>query len=180
MGFSVSASAAIIFISFLMVAVTLYNAWDNVYAEVQAAQKEWYDRKLSQMYAYIDVNVSAVNNYTVNNVSYYSVGFSFQNRGNTQYVPYWSGVYDGNYVTLYNLNDDGVGWVSDYTYLLPGETVVLTIQDIPLDGEHHTLKIVLDNGCWLLVEWHDYFDNDMGKYWVSLDSISRGCPTEVN
>lgn len=178
MGFSVSASAAIIFISFLMVAVTLYNAWDNVYAEVQAAQEDWYNLKLSQLntLSSLDIQKSSVSTGTGSSGDYYNLTLAIQSNGVTLYVPHWSGTYDGKLVTLYNVDDDNVGFLSnDYTYLLPGDSVQLNVTYIPLNETRHTLNVVFGNGCWVRFSW--YYNTTDNAVYVNT---SRGCPTEVS
>ena len=174
MGFSVSASAAIIFISFLIAASTLYTAWDNTYTNVQAAREYWYDLKTSRINTLVGLNAT-LSTYAVDNgANTYNVTFYIQNSGNTQYLPHWSGIYDGKYVTLYNVSDDNVGWDSDYTYLLPSETANLTVADITLDSTQHNLTIVFGNGCWLRLSW--YYNGTT----VLLAPPAKGCPTEVS
>jgi len=169
MGFSVSASAAIIFISFLIAATTLYTAWDNSYSEVRAAQEDWYEKKLSQLNTLVNASIGAA---IADN--YYNVTFHIENLGMTQYLPHWSAIYDGSYVTIYNVSDDNVGFLSDYTYLLPSQVVYLNVTNIPLNTTEHSLMVTFGNGCWLRLSWH-YNGTD-----VVLDSESRGCPTEVS
>ncbi|NJE60323.1 flagella [Thermococcus sp. 21S7] len=172
MGFSVSASAAIIFISFLLAASTLYAAWDNSYSNVRAAQDDWYELKVSRLNTLLGLNAS------LGSVSwgsgYYNLTLYVQNSGETQYLPHWSGVYDGDYVTLYNISDDNVGWAENYTYLLPGETANLNVTNVGEDGKLHNLTIIFANGCWLRLSWH------YNGTAVLLDGQSRGCPTEVS
>ncbi|ACS34041.1 hypothetical protein [Thermococcus gammatolerans] len=175
MGFSVSASAAIIFISFLIAAATLYTAWDNSYNNVQAAQEDWYNRRISQLNTLVSLNAS-LGSATIDNANgYYNVTFHIQNSGVTQYLPYWSVVYDGEYRTIYNVSDDNIGFISDYTYLFPSQVAYLNVTRIPLNTEEHSLVITFGNGCWLRLIWH-YNGTD-----VLLDATpQRGCPTEVS
>ncbi|GAB6134691.1 flagella [Thermococcus henrietii] len=173
MGFSVSASAAIIFISFLMMAGTLYTAWDNAYANVQAAREYWYNLKLSQLNTLSSLN--AKNSSVSTGTTYYNITLAIRSNGITLYVPHWSGTYDGKLVTLYNVNDDNVGFLSNYTYLLPGGEVLLNVTYIPLDSTHHTLNVVFGNGCWVRFNW--YYNTTTNSVYVTT---SRGCPTEVS
>ncbi len=174
MGFSVSASAAIIFISFLVAFSTLYTAWDSTYSNVQGAREEWYDLRISQLNTLIDLNgtLGQATIDTVNNV--YNVTWYIQDYGPTMYVKGWSCIYDGLYKTIYNVSDDNVGFLEDYTYALPGETLLLNVTNIPLDQTEHNLTVVFDNGCWLRISWH-YNGNT-----VVIDERARGCPTEVS
>jgi len=173
MGFSVSASAAIIFISFLMVAGTLYTAWDNAYANVRAAREYWYNLRMSQLstLSAVDGRLSSFSNTT----TYYNVTFAVEDGGVTLYAPHWSGVYDGRYVTVYDVGDDGVGLLSSYTYVLPGDTVLLNVTKIPLDESVHNLTVVFGNGCWVRFSW--YYNTTSKAVHVSH---STGCPAEVS
>ncbi|MBP1910942.1 flagellin [Thermococcus stetteri] len=179
MGFSVSASAAIIFISFLIAASTLYTAWDNTYTTVQAAREEWYDLKLSQLNTNVDLN-STLGLATLyrqgTTVVSYDLTLYIHNFGSTLYAPYWSGVYDGKFVTLYDINDDNVGFAQDYTYVLPGEDIELNITNITADSTLHNLTLTFENGCWLRISWY-YNTNGQSVY---IEARGKGCPTEVS
>ncbi|WP_010477653.1 flagellin [Thermococcus zilligii] len=173
MGFSVSASAAIIFISFLIAASTLYTAWDSSYSDVQAAREDWYNLRLSQLNTLVGLDSSLGVYRHSSGTDYYNVTFYIKNSGLTMHVPDWSGVYDGKYVTLKDVNDDNVGFIGNYTYVLPGETLLLNVTRIPLNQSQHTLTIVLENGCWLRLSWH------WNGSTVLLDGQSKGCPAGV-
>ena len=174
MGFSVSASAAIIFISFLVAASTLYTAWNNSYSNVQAAREDWYNLRVSQLNTLIDLN-GTVGTATIDNVNnLYNVTLYIQDYGPTMYVKGWSAVYDGYYRTIYNVSDDDVGFLDDYTYVLPGETLLLNVTNIPLNQDQHNLTVVFDNGCWLRVSW--YYNGST----VLVTNRANGCPTEVS
>ncbi|AFN03123.1 flagella [Pyrococcus furiosus DSM 3638] len=172
MGFSVSASAAIIFISFLGAAITLYAAWDSAYADVKSAQEFWYDLKISQMST--DFTYNETPGHVYFSPTTYSITLVLINTGRTLYAPYWSGVYDGRYITLYNVSDDNVGFSENYTYILPGDYFQITIANIPRDTTTHNLTITVENGCWFRLSW--YYDGTT----VLVLPIQRGCPTEVD
>ncbi|KUH33714.1 flagella [Thermococcus celericrescens] len=174
MGFSVSASAAIIFISFLIAASTLYTAWDNSYANVRAAQDEWYNLRLSQLNTRFVLNGSTGTYLVDNTNNYYNVTFHLEDRGITLYAPHWTGIYDGKYVTLYNVSDDNVGFLGDYTYVLPGDVIYVNVTYIPLDSTPHALKTVFENGCYFVIGW--YYNGSA----VVVDYTSTGCPLEVS
>jgi flagellar protein FlaF len=174
MGFSVSASAAIIFISFLIAASTLYTAWDNSYSNVQAAREEWYNLRLSQLNTLVDLNAT-LGTFIVGSTTY-NVTWYLQDSGITMNVREWSSIYDGYYRTIYNVSDDNVGFLRDYTYVLPGETVLLNVTNIPLDQTQHNLTVIFENGCWLGISWH-YDSTDRT---VHLDGLATSCPTEVS
>lgn len=172
MGFSVSASAAIIFISFLIAASTLYTAWDNTYTSVQAAREDWYELKLSQLSTNVDLN-SSLGVWNDNGTAY-NITLFIRNFGPTMYVPHWSGVYDGKLVTLYNVNDDNVGFLEDYTYVLPGNDLRLNVTNIALDNTLHNLTLIFENGCWVTMRW--YYNGTT----VLIEDSEKGCPTEVS
>jgi len=174
MGFSVSASAAIIFISFLIAASTLYTAWDNSYNNVQAAREDWYNLRLSQLNTFLDLNAT-LGSAAIGNTTY-NVTWYIQDNGITMNANYWNSIYDGYYKTIYNVSDDNVGFLENYTYVLPGETVLLNVTNIPLDQTKHNLTVVFENGCWLRISWH-YNSTDGVVY---VDSRATGCPTEVS
>ncbi|NJE53913.1 flagella [Thermococcus sp. 21S9] len=173
MGFSVSASAAIIFISFLMVAGTLYTAWDNAYSNVQAAQEYWYNLRLNQLNTLSALN-GGLSSFR-NTSTYYNLTLAIDNQGVTMYAPHWTGIYDGKYVTLYNIKDDNVSFLDDYTYVLPGQHVLLNVTYIPLNSDVHNLSVIFGDGCWIRFTWH--YDSANHAVYVSE---SRGCPTEVS
>ncbi len=172
MGFSVSASAAIIFISFLIAASTLYTAWDNSYNNVQAAREDWYNLRLSQLNTLFDLNAT-LGNVTVGSTTY-NITWYLRDSGITMDVRHWSSIYDGYYKTIYNVSDDNVGFLENYTYVLPGETLLLNVTNIPLTQTRHNLTVVFENGCWLHLSWH--WNGSI----ILLDDDSRGCPTEVS
>ena len=158
MGFSVSASAAIIFISFLVAASTLYTAWDNNYTDVQAAQEEWYNLRLSQVH--FDVG-----NVTVAASGTSDVAVAFTYLGQTL---------NGNLAVLHN----GV-YVSSVNlgYLLPNSDYTVTVTNgADTSGATNYATLVFDNGCILLVSYH--YDSGSSSYVV--DGYSTQCPTEVN
>lgn len=173
MGFSVSASAAIIFISFLIAAGTIYTAWSNSYANVQAAREDWYALRLSQLNTLFSLN-AGLSRFS-NTTTYYNVTFAIRNNGVTLYAPHWSAVYDGSYVTLYNVSDDNVGFLGDYTYVLPGSSVLINVTRIPLNSEVHNLTVVFGNGCWVRLTWY-YSSATKGV----VANVSRGCPVGVS
>ncbi|WP_297417057.1 flagella [Thermococcus sp.] len=174
MGFSVSASAAIIFISFLVAASTLYTAWDNSYTNVQAAREDWYNLKLSQLNTLVDLNGTLGAASIDDTDKVYNVTLYIEDYGSTMYVKGWSAVYDGYYRTIYNVSDDNVGFLKNYTYVLPGDTLLLNVTNIPLDSTHHNLTVIFDNGCWLRIGW--YYNGSA----VLITDRENGCPTEVS
>lgn len=135
MGFSVSASTAIIFISFLIAASTLYTAWENSYSNVQAAREDWYELRLSQVHFDVgDVSITASGSSDV------SVSFKYlgQTISGTVVV-----LHNGTYVSSVNLG-----------YLIPNNYYTITvtgelISAVPLTMPR--LDLTTDVCCWLSI-----------------------------
>ncbi|RLF87556.1 flagellar protein [Thermococci archaeon] len=159
MGFSVSASAAIVFISFLIAVGTLYTAWDNTYSEVQAAREFWYSLKLSQLNFKIgDVSVSPSTNNSNVDLTFKFLGQTIPGRVDI--------LHNGVYVDFTDLN-----------YLIPGNDYTVTIPGgADTSGSSNQVVLAFDNGCTLLVTYH--YDTANGVYVV--DSASTQCPVEVS
>ncbi|EHR77506.1 flagella [Thermococcus litoralis DSM 5473] len=169
MGFSVSASTAILFTSILLIVSNLYLAWENSYVQVKDAERYWYDLKISRLSTKLNL---ASHSYAIGS-DHYNLTLTIENNGNTVNVDYWSGIYDGNYVTLFNVADDNIGFLSSSEYLLPSESTSLNITFIPLTTSQHTLWIFVGNGCGLGVKWH--YNGSA----VLIDTTSWVCPSEV-
>ncbi|MCD6188658.1 MAG: flagella [Thermococcus sp.] len=169
MGFSVSASTAILFTSILLVLSNLYIAWENSYVQVKDAEEYWYDLRISRLSTRLNLTSYS---YAIGS-NHYNLTLTIENNGNTVNVGYWSGIYDGDYVTLSDVADDDVGFLSPLEYLLPGESISLNITFIGLDNSQHTLWIFIGNGCGLGIKWH-YNGSD-----VLIDTTSWTCPSEV-
>ncbi|ASI99660.1 flagellar protein [Thermococcus celer] len=157
MGFSVSASAAIIFISFLIAASTLYTAWDNSYSSVQAAREDWYSLRLSQLH--FDVEL---------------LGFLYNSTDVIITFEYLGQTISGNVVVLHNGT-----YVSsvDLGYLIPNNNYTITVKGgADESGATNTLVLAFDNGCiWGMTY---YYNSTNSVYDVT--GISTQCPTEVS
>ncbi|NJE47511.1 flagellar protein [Thermococcus sp. GR7] len=158
MGFSVSASTAIIFISFLIAASTLYTAWENSYSNVQAAREDWYELRLSQVHFDVgDVSITASGSSDV------SVSFKYlgQTISGTVVV-----LHNGTYVSSVNLG-----------YLIPNNYYTITVTGrADTSGAINYATFGFDNGCMLLVEY--YYDSAKLAYIVN--GYSTQCPMEVS
>lgn len=170
MGFSVSASAAIIFISFLVAVSTLYTAWDNSYSSVQAAREDWYSLRESQLHFY--PYVAALNLVDRDNDG---------NNDDVQVVIVYRGtpidngidiVVDGVYRTrLY----PAYGGTLVAEYLIPsGVYVWYFIDGADTAGESYQIYQTFANGCTL---WFQYQFNGTD---VNLLDQGTYCPTEVS
>jgi flagellar protein FlaF len=158
MGFSVSASAAIIFISFLIAASTLYTAWDSSYSNVRAAQDEWYELSLSRLH------------FNLNNVGVTASGTSDVNVT----FRYLGQSISGGITILHN-----GGYVStvDLGYLIPGNDYTVTVASgADTSGNLNYVLLGFDNGCTLIVSYH--YNTTNSNYVV--DGYAIQCPTEVS
>ncbi|AEC52096.1 putative flagella-related protein [Pyrococcus sp. NA2] len=155
MGFSVSASAAIIFISFLVSLGTIYIVWENSYSEVQAAREFWYSLRNSQLHF-------NVGNVTVSPYNTTHVYVNFTYLGQTL---------DGKIDVLHN----GI-YVSsvDVSYLIPGESYSIIVPGADTSGSLNHLTLAFDNGCITLVA---YYYNGAA---YTINSVSIQCPLEVS
>lgn len=163
MGFSVSASAAIIFISFLVAASTLYSAWDNSYSKVQAAREDWYSLRLSQLHFGVKVqSLARVDSDGDGNSDDLEV--VLLNNGTTVRA-------------LIDVIDDGVYLGSlDEGYLLPGGNITYYVTNALVDTNTHTQLVVFPNGCSV---WFKYQYQSTAPG-VSLLASATYCPTEVS
>jgi flagellar protein FlaF len=165
MGFSVSASAAIIFISFLIAVSTLYTAWDNSYSNVQAAREDWYSLRESQIY--FNINVTNLNLVDIDGDGADDLEVVFEYRGQSTRT-HIDIILDGRYHEHITS--------SDLKYLIPGITYVLEIQDGVPDTNTHSAVISFGNGCSEKIVYHyGTIAND-----VILDSQVVYCPLEVS
>lgn len=153
MGFSVSASFAVIFIASIVAFGTLYLSLENSYLSVADSVEVYKDsfikRQTSKLslygYSYNDPGPTA---------SIYSITFNITNNGSTLSPKYWNFIRDGRLKTP----DGSTLIIEDKPYLLPGEYITLTTTEIK-DNNIHTLVVVTETGCSLKIEWR----------WVWLD-----------
>ncbi|ASJ02562.1 hypothetical protein A3L09_04465 [Thermococcus profundus] len=164
MGFSVSASAAIIFISFLVAAGTLYSAWDSSYSNVQAAREDWYSLRISQMY--FNVNVVSL-----------SRG-DYDNDGSADDLEVVLGNNGTTVRALFDVIDDGIYIGNlDRGYLLPGGNLSYVVVNALVDTTNvHNETVSFPNGC---IVWFAYQYSSTAPG-VTLVSSATYCPTEVS
>jgi flagellar protein FlaF len=163
MGFSVSASAAIIFISFLIAASTLYTAWDNSYNNVQAAREDWYSLRESQLH--FNANVTYLERLDADGDGYsddLQVNFTYLG---TPLSGDMDGIVDGKYIGEINLG-----------YFIPGSTYTYYITNAFPDTNPHYVYQAFDNGCIL---WFEYQYSSSGTG-VTLLAQGKYCPAEVS
>ncbi|CAB50395.1 flagellar protein [Pyrococcus abyssi] len=155
MGFSVSASAAIILISFLVGLGTLYVAWENSYLEVQAAKEFWYSLRSSQLHFDVgNVSVSYVNATHVD-VTFTYLGQTLEGKIDV--------LHNGIYVSSV-----------DVSYLIPGASYTITVPGGDTSGSLNHLTLAFNNGCITIIAYHYN-----GTAYV-VDSVSIQCPLGVS
>lgn len=153
MGFSVSASFAVIFIASIVAFGTLYLSLENSYISLANSAEVYKDsfikRQTSRLslygYSYNDPGSTA---------SIYSITFNITNTGSTLSPKYWNFIRDGRLKTP----DGSTLIVENESYILPGEYISVTTTEIK-DNDVHTLVIATETGCFLKIEWR----------WVWLD-----------
>ncbi|EEB74197.1 flagellin FlaF [Thermococcus sp. AM4] len=166
MGFSVSASAAIIFISFLIAATTLYTAWDNSYNNVQAAQEDWYNLRVSQVH--FSINVIDLNRVDIDGDGYDDLEIDFTYGGiptKTVIDVLLDGVYH-NRVTSSKLK-----------YLIPGNSYAIYVQNGVPDTNSHRVILAFKNGCKLIIQYH--YSTTQGDVVLDSQPVTT-CPVEVS
>jgi flagellar protein FlaF len=163
MGFSVSASAAIIFISFLVAASTLYTAWDNSYTNVQAAREGWYSLRESQLH--FNAEMTYLERLDADGDGYSDdLRVDFVYAG-TQQLGNIDIMIDGSYIREL-----------DFDYFIPGSTYTYYIYNAFPDANPHYVYQAFDNGCIL---WFEYQYSSSGTG-VTLLAEGTYCPTEVS
>ncbi|RLF78144.1 hypothetical protein [Palaeococcus sp. (in: euryarchaeotes)] len=170
MGFSVSATFAILFTSALVAFGMLYTSFENTYISVLDASN-YHDE------AMVNLKNSrlSLNDYTYetnSNVSVYDITFNLTNEGGTLSPDLWNFIYDGN------LNSVDVA-VQNKEYVLPGEWITITVQNVPKTTDIHSLVTVVDNGCSLKIKWQwEWLDPNQTQGEAVIISDAWYCPLE--
>ena len=128
MGFSVSASTAIIFAGMFLAVGTLYPAVSNGYERVTDAEVDRNDAQLDMRNTNVEIGSINKTSITVNNTGSTSLTVSEVNL-----------VVNGEYITSYDTNVDGA---SDTDLWLPGESLKID----KFGGGADRIKVVTDNG----------------------------------
>ncbi|WP_048058242.1 flagellar protein [Pyrococcus yayanosii] len=155
MGFSVSASAAIIFISFLLALGALYVAWENSYSEVVSAKDYWYSLRLSQ----INFKIGSISILPYN-TTHVNLTFVFEGQtipGNVDII--FNGIYSNSV---------------DFNYLIPGDSYSLLFPGADTSGNLNHVSLAFANGCQLIITYHYNGTNYV------IDSSSTQCVMEVS
>jgi len=170
MGFSVSVTFAILFTSALVALGMLYTSFENTYISVLDASS-YHDESMINMK---DSRLS-LNNYayeTNSNVSVYDITFNLTNEGVTLSPNLWNFIYDGN------LNSVNVV-VQDKEYVLPGEWISITVQNVPKTTDTHSIITVVGNGCSLKIKWRwEWLDSNRTQGEAVVISDAWYCPLE--
>ena len=135
MGFSVSASAAIVFVGFVVAFTTLYPVAANGFERVTDARDDAGDRALERENTAIDhLNVSyddATDTLTVNVTNTGTTELSVEHTDLLVDNTYWSGT-------------RSVDGRTDTDVWLPGETLTVTVENVTMTPDRVT--VVTDHG----------------------------------
>ncbi|WP_457752872.1 flagellar protein [Thermococcus sp.] len=151
MGFSVSASAAILFTSILLMASTLYITWENTYYQIMDAKSYWYKIRESQLHFNAKISSLA------------AVGTDLQVNFTYLGTPI-DGVFDVIFDGTYNQT------VASYPYLIPNVEYSYVISGGTSDTLTHNVVQAFANGCVLK------FQYQYNGTTVNLLSQSVYCP----
>ncbi|WP_297464257.1 hypothetical protein [Thermococcus sp.] len=83
---------------------------------------------------------------TLPDLTVYDITFNITSAGSTLSPPEWAFIYDGTLV-------DSKVRVSGGKYLLPGEWLTVTVQNVPKDTGVHALVVSTEVGCGLKIKW---------------------------
>ena len=169
MGFSVSVAFAILFTAALVSAGMLYVAVENTYTQVSTATSDYNSAFLKAKTSMLEAGL--YNYSTISGISLYNVTFNITNRGTTLSPGKWSFIYDGNLVTT-----SGTVEIEYKTYLLPGEVILLTVQNVPKDSTIHSLVVSTETGCSLKIKWEWTGNTTVGEPELILSAWY--CPVE--
>jgi len=143
-GFSVSAAFAILVIGALVSFGLLYTTFENSYTSIQGASYYHQRQLIEQQNAKLELSSYSYN--TSSLVALYDVTFNLTNRGTTLEPGKWSFIYDGIY-------DNTSVTVQNLTYLFPGASITVTVQDVPKNASVQSLVINTEVGCSLMIKW---------------------------
>lgn len=139
MGFSVSGSAAILFIAAFVSVGILYSAAFNGFERVQDAEAASDERVLDAKNTAIEIS-----NVTYNETGNQKLTVNVTNNGSTTLsVSATDLVSDGEYVTDAAYTDTSVDGNNETDLWMPGETYSLTVTE---DPDVQRVKIVTENG----------------------------------
>ncbi|MDI3476084.1 MAG: archaeal flagellar protein FlaF [Thermococcaceae archaeon] len=145
MGFSVSAAFAVIAVAVIASFGVIYASGENAYFSIMEASEE-HSLQLTKIQTaeleLVDYNYTARSD-----IPLYDIWFEIMNSGTTLSPNQWVVIYDGN------LGSPSVT-LPAREYLLPGEELNVTVQNIPKDPNvTHALVISTETGCALKVKW---------------------------
>ncbi len=169
MGFSVSATFAILFTATLLSIGILYVATENAFGYVKEATSDYNNAFLKAKTSLLEGDL--YNYSTISGISLYNITFNVTNEGTTLSPKEWSFIYDGNLVTTAGVVD-----IQNESYLLPGEVILVTVQNVPKDTLVHSLVINTETGCNLKINWEWVGNITVG--WPKLLVSAWYCPVE--
>ncbi|WP_297069047.1 hypothetical protein [Thermococcus sp.] len=168
MGLSVSVTFAILLTATLVSFGILYTSFENAYISLHEASTDQNAALLKMRTALLEL--SSYRNTTLGNVSFYDVNFTLTNAGCTLSPPKWRFVYDGTYDTFSDIV------VQDIEYLLPGDSINVTVQNVPKDSTVHSLVINTGTGCSMKIKWEWVGNQTQGS--AEVLGSAWYCPVE--
>ncbi|CAD5244570.1 hypothetical protein [Thermococcus camini] len=145
MGLSVPAAFAVIVTAALVSFGLLYTSGESAYSMIHEAGEDYNQMVLRAKTA--ELALSSYNYTTDGTVLVYDMTFNLTNEGTTLSPARWAFIYDGRL-------DDSAILISGDEYLLPGDSMTVTVQNIPkVELEVHSLVISTEVGCALKVKW---------------------------
>jgi len=132
MGFSVSAAAAIIGVSILMIVEIFVGNTIPLYTDIQESYKDMKNRAIEELQTMMniyDINTSA-------NASNYDLNITLNNTGST--------VINLAYLTLL-INGSKTSFTSSSSYVFPENSVYINAYNLAVTGEKK-IKIIAKNG----------------------------------
>lgn len=169
MGFSVSAAFAILFTATLLSIGMLYVTTENVYEHVKEATSDYNNALLKAKTSFLEADL--YNYSTIPGISLYNITFNVTNKGTTLSPKEWSFIYNGSLVTA-----TGVVDIENKPYLLPGEVILVTVQNVPKDTLVHSLIINTETGCSLKIKWEWVGNTTVGSPKLLISAWY--CPVE--
>jgi len=145
MGVSVPAAFAVLLIATLVSFGMLYVSSENAYSMVHQATEDYNQMALKAKTS--ELELTGYNYSTQSNVTVYDITFNITNEGSTLSPAKWTYIYNGDLTTSKVLT-------SGREYLLPGEWMELTVQNLQKDQTVvNSLVISTEVGCGLKIKW---------------------------
>jgi len=169
MGVSVPAAFAVILMAALVSFGMLYVSSENAYSMVHDATEDY--NRMTIKTKTSELELAGYNYTTQPNVTVYDITFNVTNVGSTLSPSRWTFIYDGV------VTNTAVLISSSKIYLLPGEWIGVTVQNLQKDATQvHSLVISTEVGCGLKIKWKWVGNTTNGS--PQVVSSAWYCPVE--